>query len=135
MPLDKSQYQPKNATPSLPELNSSPSSQKPVAPDYRGQNVSVIDLEVVEKSKDAGRSLQRLDDRLDVFESRFAAAAIERIDSMPMRIEQKIAQGLKERSQNRQVLDLSEVYEIIDALVIPEFPMGVTALGALPAGY
>ena len=133
MPLDKSQYQPKNATPSLPELNSS--YQEPVAPDYRGQNVSVIDLEVVEKSKDAGKSLQRLDDRLNVFESRFAAAAIERIDSMPARIEQKISQGLKERSQNRQVLDLSEVYEIIDALVIPEFPMGVTALGALPAGY
>jgi len=76
-----------------------------------------------------------IDTLLTEFEIQFSEDVIERIDSMPARIEQKIAQGLKERSQNRQVLDLSEVYEIIDALVIPEFPMGVTALGALPAGY
>jgi len=136
MPLDKSQYQPKKATPSLPELNAfPPSPQEPVAPDYRGQNLSAIALEVAEKSKDAVRSLQELDDKLAGFESRFADAAIDRIDSMPVRIEQKIAQGLEARQKSRQKADLGEVYALIDSLVIPGFPMGVTAMGALSAGY
>jgi hypothetical protein len=58
-------------------------------------------------------SLQSLHQRLEDFEDRFADAAVERLDQVPLRIEQKIAARLQARQEVRTV-DLATVFEVTE---------------------
>ncbi len=102
--------------------------------DYRTQNGDAMTSAIALRAQDATSSLQTLDQRLSQFEDRFADAAVNRIDSVALRIEQKIAQRLNARQQSRQQ---PQIIEILDAFTVPEFelPPAIspsTSMGCLP---
>lgn len=123
----------------LPPLNRPNPSQQHQQPktnpdSYHDQNMSAINGAIAIRAQETSNSLQALDQRLNQFEDRFADAAVERIDSVGLRIEQKIAQRLQARQESRSK---PQIVEVLDAFTIPEFdlPPAIspsTALGCLP---
>ncbi len=132
-------------SPELPNKNrpQHPSAQQPPADRhqqqfnaeaYRSQNGSTINSAIAIRAQETASSLQALDARLSQFEDRFAEAAVDRIDSVAVRIEQKIAQRLQARQEARQK---PQIVDILDAFTVPDFalPPAIaphSALGALP---
>lgn len=126
-------------SPKLPNLNDRPQHPNTQAPTpdteaYRAQNEGTISGAIALRAQDASSSLQALDNRLSSFEDRFAEAAVNRIDSVALRIEQKIAVRLQARAEHRKQ---PQIIEILDAFTVPEFalPQAASAMGALPAAY
>lgn len=115
--------------PELPNLNHSPNTNR-----YQEQNLGAINGAIALRAQETTNSLQALDQRLSQFEDRFADAAVERIDSVALRIEQKIAQRLQQRQENRQK---PQIVDILDVFTIPdmEMPPAIapsSAMGCLP---
>lgn len=101
---------------------------------YRTQNGDAMTSAIAVRAQDATSSLRTLDQRLSQFEDRFADAAVERIDSVALRIEQKIAQRLNARQESRQK---PQIVDVLDAFTVPEFDMPpaiapFTTMGCLP---
>lgn len=111
--------------PQQPEASQSQQGVQDITLDeYRDQNKSAMESAIAPRAKDAMDSLQRLDQRLGVFEDRFVDAAVSRIDTMPLRIEQKLAKRLQERQESRQK---PEINDILDAYVVPNFGLPAAA--------
>lgn len=102
--------------------------------DYRNQNGSSINGAIALRAAETTSSLQALDARLSQFEDRFADAACDRIDSVALRIEAKIAQRLQARQEARQK---PAIVDVLDAFTVPDFAlppavMPHSAMGCLP---
>lgn len=101
---------------------------------YHQQNMGAMNSAIAFRAQETRNSLQRLHQQLEAFEDKFADAAVERIDSVPLRIEQKIADRLNARHENRQQLELAGSIEVFE---VPSFDLPIaispiSALGCLP---
>lgn len=120
----------KNNSPELPILNR----PKQNTDTYHQQNMGAMNSAIAFRAQETSNSLQQLHQRLEAFEDKFADAAVDRINSVPLRIEQKIAARLNARHEDRQQLDLADSVEVFE---VPSFdlPMAIapsSALGCLP---
>lgn len=126
----------------LPNLNrpqhpSTPPEQ-PNTDRYQEQNMGAMNSAIALQAQETTNSLQQLHQRLEAFEERFADAAVDRIDSVALRIEQKIAAKLNARIEARKQ---PQIVDILDAFTVPEFGLppainpATSAGGALPAAY
>jgi hypothetical protein len=119
----------KGSKPELPNLNRPQPNQEA----YRSQNGGTINSAIALRAQETTSSLQALDERLNQFEDRFAEAAVDRIDSVALRIEQKIAQRLQARQEARYQ---PQIVDVLDAFTVPDFalPPAImpSALGCLP---
>lgn len=114
----------------LPNLNR----PKPNADSYHSTNMGAINGAIAIRAQETSSSLQALDSRLNQFEDKFADAAVDRIDSVALRIEQKIAQRLQARQEARYQ---PQILDVLDAYTVPDFnlPPAIsphTAMGCLP---
>lgn len=130
MPINSDALKNGSKTPELPNLNR----PKPNTDHYQAQSLVAINGAIAIRAQETSASLQALDQRLNQFEDRFADAAVERIDSVALRIEAKIAQRLQQRQEQRQK---PQIVDVLDVFTIPDFEMPPaispsTALGCLP---
>jgi len=130
MPINSDALKNGSKSPELPNLNR----PKQNTDRYQEQNLSSINGAIAIRAQETTASLQALDQRLSQFEDRFADAAVERIDSVALRIEQKIAARLQARQEQRQK---PQIVDVLDVFTIPEFDMPPaiapsSALGCLP---
>lgn len=130
MPINSDALKNGSKSPELPNLNR----PKQNTARYHDQNMGAINGAIAIRAQETANSLQALDQRLSQFEDRFADAAVERIDSVALRIEQKIAARLHQRQEQRQK---PQIVDVLDAFTVPEFelPMAISpssVLGCLP---
>lgn len=117
-------------TAELPNLNR----PKPNTDSYHQQNMGAMNSAIALRAQETSNSLQRLHQQLEAFEDKFADAAVNRIDSVALRIEQKIAAKLNARHEARQQLELVDSVQVFE---VPSFelPMAIapsSAFGCLP---
>ncbi len=115
----------------LPNFNQ-PKRPNPNPEAYHSQNTDAISGAIELRTQEVGSSLQRLDSQLAAFERRYAWAAVQRIDQIPLRIEREIAFMLQEREVTRSGFNLHQAIEAVD---VPSFelPPAITpVMGALP---
>lgn len=124
-----------NHGPELPNLNNpvpTPPQRNPET--YHNQNVDAISGAIELRTQEVSQSLRRLDSQLASFERRFAKAATDRIDQIPLRIERQIASILQEREVARSGFNLSEAISAVEVpcFELPPAIMPTTAMGCLP---
>lgn len=130
MPINSDALKNGGKSPELPNLKR----PKQNTDTYQEQNLGAINGAIAIRAQETTASLQALDQRLSQLEDRFADAAVERIDSVALRIEQKIAARLQQRQEQRQKL---QIVDVLDIFTIPEFDMPPaiapsSAMGCLP---
>lgn len=108
--------------------------QSPNTGRYHDQNADAIGSAIVQRTHEIGSSLQRLDRQLSEFEERYALAAVNRVEQVGIRIEQKIAAILQAREVERTGFNLSDAIETVDVPVfdLPPAIAPSTAMGCLP---
>lgn len=108
-------------TTELPDLNPPKPRNAPRTPeDYQAQNHGAMQGAIALRAQETAKSLQALDNQLTAFEQRFAQAAVNRIDQVPLRIEQAIAAQLQQRHAARQQ---PQILDVLDAFTVPDFEL------------
>lgn len=130
----------RSKSPELPPLKRPSHPNQPQTPPetnyeaYRNQNNGAMTNAIAHQAAATSSSLQKLHTQLEQFEDTYADRVAQRIDEIPLRIEQKIAARLQQRQQARQQ---PQIIDVLDAFTIPEFdlPPAITpnsAMGCLP---
>lgn len=98
---------------------------------YHQQNTSAISGAIELRTAEIGASLQRLDAQLTHFEERYALAAVQRVEQVGLRIEQRMAELLQQRAVARSGFNVDQA---IEAVTVPTFelPPAITPMGCLP---
>jgi len=117
-------------SPDLPNFKE-PKRPNPNREAYHQQNTDTISHAIALRTEEIGTSLQRLDASLTDFEERYALAAVNRIEQVGLRIEQRMAAILQERAVARTGFNVDRA---IEAVNVPAFqlPPAITPMGCLP---